>query len=57
MRVAIDWRSASKENYNNFKSEKPEINLSFDDWKKVVYSFNYMFVEHMLETGEKVKLP
>jgi hypothetical protein len=57
MRVAIDWRSASKENYNNFKSEKPEINLSFDDWKRVVYGFNYMFVEHMLETGEKVKLP
>ena len=57
MRVPIDWRSASKENYNNFKSEKPEINLSFDDWKRVVYGFNEMFVEHMLETGEKVKLP
>jgi hypothetical protein len=57
MRVAKDWRSASKENYNNFKSEKPEIDISFEDWKKIVYGFNKMFTEHMLETGEKLKLP
>lgn len=57
MRVAKDWRSASKENYKNFKSEKPEIDISFEDWKKIVYGFNKMFIEHMLETGEKLKLP
>ena len=57
MRVAKDWRSASKENYKNFKSEKPEIDISFEDWKKIVYGFNKMFTEHMLETGEKIKLP
>jgi len=57
MRVAKDWRSASRDNYNNFRSEKPEINISFEEWKKIIYGFNKMFTEHILETGEKIKLP
>jgi hypothetical protein len=37
MRTKIDWRSASKENYNNFCKKHPEIKLSFDDWKDITY--------------------
>jgi nucleoid DNA-binding protein len=57
MRVKIDWRSASKENYNNFCKKHPSIKLTFDQWRNIVYSFNDAFKEYILETGEKAKLP
>jgi nucleoid DNA-binding protein len=57
MRVKIDWRSASKENYNNFCKKHPSIKLSFDEWRNIVYSFNEAFKEYILETGERAKLP
>jgi nucleoid DNA-binding protein len=57
MRVKIDWRSASKENYNSFCKKHPSIKLTFDQWRNIVYSFNDAFKEYILETGEKAKLP
>ena len=30
MRVAVDWRSASKENYIDFGTKHPNINVSFE---------------------------
>jgi nucleoid DNA-binding protein len=57
MRVKIDWRSASKENYNNFCKKNPSIKISFDEWKNIVYSFNDSFKNYILETGERAKLP
>lgn len=57
MRVKIDWRSGSKENYNDFCKKHPNIILTFNDWKDIVYSFNESFRDYILETGEKAKLP
>ena len=57
MRVKIDWRSASKENYNTFCKKHPSIKLSFDEWKSIIYLFNEGFKHYILETGEKAKLP
>ena len=57
MRVKIDWRSASKENYNNFCKKHPTIKLSFDEWRNIVYTYNETFKEYILETGERAKLP
>jgi hypothetical protein len=56
-RVANDWASGSKENYLDFVKKNPKINLSIDDWRKIIYSFNYTFMEHILETGEKISIP
>lgn len=56
-RVAVDWRSGSKKNYNDFVKKHPLINLNFDEWKNIAYEFNDMFKHHILETGEKGKLP
>jgi nucleoid DNA-binding protein len=56
-RVHVDWRSSSKENYNSFCDKHPNIHLSFDDWKNIIYSFNESFKEYILETGEKIKFP
>jgi len=57
MRVKIDWRSASKENYNNFCKKNPSIKLTFDEWRNIVYTYNEAFKEYILETGERARLP
>ena len=57
MRVKIDWRSASKENYNQFCKKHPSIKLSFDEWRQIIYSFTESFREYILETGERARLP
>lgn len=57
MRTKLDWRSASKENYNNFCKKHPSIKLTFDEWRNIIYTYNDAFKEYILETGEKAKLP
>jgi hypothetical protein len=57
MRVKVDWRSASRENYNNFCKLHPSVKLTFDEWRNIIYSFNESFKNYILETGEKAKLP
>jgi hypothetical protein len=57
MRTKVDFRSASKENYNNFCKKHPSVNISFDEWRNIIYSFNDYFKNYILETGEKAKLP
>ena len=57
MRIKVDWRSASRENYTSFCKKHPSLNLSFDEWRNIIYSFNDSFKNYILETGEKAKLP
>lgn len=57
MRTKLDWRSGSKENYNNFCKKHPAIKLTFDEWKNILYSFNHNFKNYILETGERARLP
>ena len=57
MRVKVDWRSASKENYNNFCKKHPSIKLSFDEWRQIIYTFTDGYKEYLLETGERARLP
>jgi|SRR5690606_9767985 len=57
MRVAVDYRSASKDNYVSFCKAYPDIKISFDMWKNLLYTFNEEFKLYILETGQKAKLP
>jgi nucleoid DNA-binding protein len=56
-RTKIDWRSSSKDSYNNFCKKHTSIKLTYDEWRNILYTFNESFKEYILETGEKVKLP
>lgn len=56
-RSAVDWRTASKDNYIAFKKDHPEIDLDFDDWKLIIYRYMDLFRDELLETGEKRRLP
>ena len=57
MRTKIDWRSSSKDNYNQFCKKHPSITLTYDEWRNIIYTYNEFFKEHILETGDKAKLP
>ncbi len=57
MRTKIDWRSSSKDNYNQFCKKHSAIKLTFDEWRNILYTYNESFKEYILETGEKAKLP
>lgn len=57
MRTKVDWRSASKATYTDFCNKHPNIHLSFDQWKSIIYGFNEGFRDHILETGDKIKFP
>lgn len=57
MRTKLDWRSGSKENYLDFCKKHPKIEISFLEWKNVIYIYNDYYRNYILETGEKVKMP
>jgi len=57
MRVAVDWRSSSRENYRIFCKKHPSIKLTYDEWRNILYTFSESFRNYILETGEKAKLP
>jgi len=57
MRVKVDWRSSSKDSYNQFCKKHQAIKLTFDEWRNILYTYNESFKEYILETGEKAKLP
>lgn len=56
-RTKVEWRSASKENYNDFCRKHPSTTLTFDEWKTIIYTFTHSFREYILETGERARLP
>jgi len=57
MRVKVDYRTASKECYEDFCKTNPTIKLSFNQWLEIIYTYNEEFRNYILETGDKVKLP
>lgn len=56
-RPKIEYRTGSKEAYKKFCAAHPSIIISFDKWKEIIYTFNYMFRDHILDTGDRCKLP
>lgn len=57
MRLKTDYRSVSRNVYNKFCSTYPDIKISFEKWKEIVYAFNYELRDYILNSGEKVRLP
>jgi hypothetical protein len=57
MRVACEYRMASRENYTKYREQYPDKVISYYDWANVIYTFNYNFRDYLLETGYKEGLP
>jgi nucleoid DNA-binding protein len=56
-RVKVDWRSSSKDNYKNFCKKNSLIQITFDEWRNIIYSFSDAFKNYILESGDKARLP
>lgn len=48
---------AGKDTWKKFCEENPTIQLTYVEYQNIVYAFNESFRDHLLETGEKAKLP
>jgi len=53
----MGYRTASKEAYDAFCKKNPKIELSFDNYKLIIYTYNKKIGDYLLETGEIIKLP
>lgn len=56
-RVRVSYRTGSKEAYNKFCAANPTVTLTFKKWQSILYTYNHLFRDHILETGDKIKLP
>lgn len=57
MRPKINFRTASKENYLEFCKKNSSIDLTFEQYKSIIYTYNELLVKVLLETGDAIKLP
>jgi len=56
-RTKVDWRSYGKTNYKEFCKKFPQIKLTYDEWRNILYAYSEEFKFYILETGEKARLP
>lgn len=56
-RVKVGWRSASREQYDDFCRNNKLIRITFEEWKEIIYKFNYDFRDYILTYGDKIKIP
>lgn len=57
MRPKRDWRSASKTQYKEFCKEYSHIKISYETFKTIIEKWNMAFANHILETGDLLKMP
>jgi len=57
MRKKIEFRTGSKENYIDFCSVYPEINLTFEEWYTILYMYSELVRDYILDTGRIFKFP
>lgn len=57
MRTAVQFSTARKLNYSDFRKKNPTIKISYEDWKTIIYSFSEAYKTYILETGYKARLP
>jgi hypothetical protein len=57
MRRHIEYRTGSKAVYDDFCEKFPEVNLSYGEWREIVFTYNRYFRNYMLDTGERAKMP
>lgn len=52
-----EFRTASKESYQNFCKENPEIKITFKQFVDILYTYNDFLMMYLLDSGEIIKLP
>lgn len=57
MRIKYEYRTASKDTYQRFKLQFPEIDITYQQFKEIVYAYSAEFRQYILESGDVCKLP
>lgn len=57
MRSRVDFSMTSRKTYKKFVESHPQLDIDYNDFVNVIYSFNYAFRDYLFETGMKGKLP
>lgn len=57
MRLKIDFRSGSRENYKEFCEKHPNVDLSFLQFESIIRTYNTELVKYVQETGFIIQLP
>jgi len=57
MRKKIDFRTGSKETYNDFCTTHKDINLTFEEWYSIIYMYSELVRDYIIETGRIFKFP
>lgn len=56
-RPKIQYRTTSAEALRSFKELHPRVDISYDQFNQIIRTCNEMIMEHVMETGEKFRLP
>lgn len=56
-RYKLEYSSVSVRVYKRFRKEHPDIRIDRKKWVKTIKTFNQLFAEYLLQTGEREKLP
>lgn len=56
-RVPVEYRSASKDCYKDFCKKYPQIKITAQQYYNIIRTYNIMFRDYILETGDKAKMP
>ncbi len=56
-RNKIGYSTASPEAYESFIKAFPKLDITREQHKAIIVTWNSMFMDHILETGDKLKLP
>lgn len=51
------FRSTSKDTYEVFCEKNKDITITYKQYKQIILTWNDFFMKHLLETGDKLKLP
>lgn len=56
-RNKVDYRTGSRATYDEFCKLHPNNNLTYLQYRNIIYTYNKMFRDYVLETGDKFRMP
>lgn len=55
--IKVDYKSISKQTYNEFCKRHPHVQITFQQYRSILNTYNKMFRDYVVETGDSFKLP
>lgn len=56
-RPKVEYRSTGIQSFKAYKQEHPNINITYQQFNQILRTCNAMIVDHILDSGEKFRLP